>query len=158
QGGAGRARRERRGGRRNLAGALLPPSPPVGGGGGSGGVGGRLQKVSTAVHPVPKDLVTATVRFCRLLRARGLGVTPGESRDAVRALELIDLGDRAEVHRALRTVLVTRPEDFATFDAAFDGFWGGRAGPGTARPPRREGRPPGGEAPLPEAQDARRGS
>src|SRR5262249_57457510 len=137
----GRAPRELIGGRRNAAAALLPPPPRGGGGGGSGGVGGRLQKVSTAVHPVPKDLVTATVRFCRLLRARGLGITPGESRDAVRALELIDLGDRDEVHRALRTVLVPRPEDFATFDAAFDAFWAGRAAPVTTGPAGPHDRP-----------------
>src|SRR5262249_37665012 len=34
-------------------------------------------------------------------------------------------GDRAEVHRALRTVLATRPEEFPIFDATFDAFWGG---------------------------------
>ncbi|MBI3457386.1 MAG: VWA domain-containing protein [Candidatus Rokubacteria bacterium] len=76
-------------------------------------------------RPLPSDLLTATVRFCRLLRARGLGVTPAGSRDALRTLELIDLGDRAEVHRALRAVLASRPEEFPVFDAAFDAFWGG---------------------------------
>src|SRR5262249_57229448 len=59
---AERAPRELIGGRRNHAAGLLPPSPPVGGGGGAGGGGGGLPKVSTAVPPVPKDLVTATVR------------------------------------------------------------------------------------------------
>ena len=38
---------------------------------------------------------------------------------------MVDLGDRAEVHRALRTVLATRPEEFPIFDATFDAFWGG---------------------------------
>lgn len=70
-----------------------------------------------------RDLVSATVRFCRLLRDRGLAVTPVESQDALRALAVVDLGDRAEVHRALRTVLASRPEEFATFDAAFGAFW-----------------------------------
>jgi hypothetical protein len=80
--------------------------------------------------PAPaRDLVTHVVRFCRLLRARGLAVTPAESRDAVRALELVDLGDRAEVERALRTVLATRPEHFAAFDATFAALWGGPPGP-----------------------------
>jgi uncharacterized protein with von Willebrand factor type A (vWA) domain len=105
------------------------------------------------LRPAPNDLLTATVRFCRLLRARGLGVTPGQSRDAVRALELIDLGDRDEVHRALRTVLVTRPEDFATFDAAFDAFWGGQSAAMPAPPGGDEG-PPAIEPHFPRAKDA----
>lgn len=75
--------------------------------------------------PRARDLLTGTIRFCRLLRARGLAITPAESRDAVRALEVIDLGDRDEVRRALRTVLATRPEEFPIFDATFDAFWGG---------------------------------
>jgi len=58
-----------------------------------------------------------------LLRARGLSVTPAQSGDALRALELVDLADRAEVHRALRTVLASRPEEFSAFDATFDAFW-----------------------------------
>jgi uncharacterized protein with von Willebrand factor type A (vWA) domain len=85
--------------------------------------------MSLGSRSIPRDLLTATIRFCRLLRSRGLGITPGESRDALRALELIDLGDRAEVHRALRTVLTARPEEFPVFDAAFDAFWRGLAEP-----------------------------
>ena len=101
-----------------------------------------------------RDLVTATVRFCRLLRARGLGVTPTESLDAVRALEVVDLGDRAEVHRALRTVLASRPEEFATFDAAFDGFWGGLAAPPAVGGPARAAAGAPIEAHFPKAKDA----
>ena len=81
--------------------------------------------MTVTATPRPRDLLTGTVRFCRLLRARGLAITPSESHDAVRALEVVDLGDRAEVHRALRTVLATRPEEFPVFDATFDAFWGG---------------------------------
>ena len=57
------------------------------------------------------DLIAATVRFCRALRARGLPVTPAETIDATRALEHIDIGDRSELRRALRIVLATRVED-----------------------------------------------
>jgi uncharacterized protein with von Willebrand factor type A (vWA) domain len=89
--------------------------------------------VTVAAAPRPRDLLTGTVRFCRLLRARGLAITPSESHDAIRALEAVDLGDRAEVHRALRTVLATRPEEFPVFDATFDAFWGGLVAP--ASPP-----------------------
>src|SRR5215470_12794020 len=85
----------------------------------------RIATMTTAAAPRPRDLLTGTVRFCRLLRARGLAITPSESHDAIRALEVVDLGDRAEVQRALRTVLATRPEEFPIFDATFDAFWGG---------------------------------
>ena len=106
------------------------------------------------LRPLPSDLLTATVRFCRLLRARGLGVTPVESRDALRTLELIDLADRAEVHRALRSVLASRAEELPVFDAAFDAFWGGLAEP--AAPAGREDAAPrpGVEAHFPRAGDA----
>ncbi|MGH7321416.1 MAG: vWA domain-containing protein [Candidatus Rokuibacteriota bacterium] len=107
-----------------------------------------------AARALPTDLLTATVRFCRLLRARGLGVTPAESRDALRALELVDLGDRTEVHRALRTVLVCRFEEFPTFDAAFDAFWGGLGATAPGGGPAREGAPPTVDAHFPRATDA----
>jgi uncharacterized protein len=111
--------------------------------------------VPASTRPLPADLTTATVRFCRLLRARGLGTTPAESRDALRALEVLDLGDRAEVHRGLRAVLASRAEDFPAFDAAFDAFWGGRAeSRGTAV--TAAGEPTGApvEARFPRAKDA----
>src|SRR5262249_11029656 len=71
----------------------------------------------------PRDLMTATLRFGQMLRAAGLGVTVPELMDAVRALEVIDLMDREEVHRTLRTVLVVRVEEFPAFDRCFDAFW-----------------------------------
>jgi hypothetical protein len=82
-------------------------------------------------------------------------VTPAESVDAARAFEFVDLGDRDEVYLGLRTVLTSRREDYAAFDAAFDEFWRlqqtGRAPlahahakTGDARPPTgtRRRRPP----------------
>lgn len=71
----------------------------------------------------PRDLTTAMLRFGQLLRLAGLPVTIGELMDAVRALGLVDLLDRAEVHRALRTVLVARREEYPAFDRCFDQFW-----------------------------------
>jgi uncharacterized protein with von Willebrand factor type A (vWA) domain len=103
----------------------------------------------------PRELLVATIRFCRLLRARGLPITPGESRDAVRALEVVDLGDRDEVRRALRAVLATRPEEFPVFDATFDAFWGGVPGGEPvplAAPPGPPG--PAGDPRFPRARDA----
>ncbi len=81
-------------------------------------------------------------------------MTPAESRDALRTLELVDLADRAEVHRALRAVLASRPEEFPAFDAAFDAFWGRAAAASSAAEPAPEGLPAGVEAHFPRAQDA----
>lgn len=103
---------------------------------------------------LPSDLLTATVRFCRLLRARGLGVTPAESRDALRTLELVDLGDRAEVHRALRTVLASRPEEYPAFDEAFDAFWRGLPAGAAVPGPAGAEAPAQVEAHFPRAKDA----
>ena len=89
-----------------------------------------------------------------MLRARGLPVTPGASHDALRALEVVDLGDRAEVHRALRTVLASRPEEFPAFDAAFDAFWGGLLRPEATAGMTGEEGPPAVEAHFPRAKDA----
>lgn len=69
------------------------------------------------------DLVSVTTRFCRALRERGVLVTPSETLDAVRSLEVVDIGDREEVYLALRTILASRAEDLDTFAELFDVFW-----------------------------------
>jgi uncharacterized protein with von Willebrand factor type A (vWA) domain len=85
------------------------------------------------LSPAPE--VAATIaRFCRVLREHDFLVSAAESLAAVRAASLIDVGDRREVHLALRTVLAARRDDLAPFDALFDVFWqapsaGGDPGP-----------------------------
>ena len=69
------------------------------------------------------SVVERVTGFCRMLRERGLVVTPAESVDAVRLLEWIDLTDRIELHLALRSLLATRREDLAAFDALFAEWW-----------------------------------
>jgi len=71
-----------------------------------------------------RDLLTATVRFCRALRERGLLVTTAEAIEAVKTLSPVDLGDRQEVYWSLRSVLTSRVEDFAVFDELFEAIWG----------------------------------
>ncbi len=78
--------------------------------------------------PVP-ELTETAVRFARALRARGVGCAPAAAVDAVRALDAVDLGDRSEVYLALRTVLTSRPEDFAIFDELFGRFWSADGAP-----------------------------
>lgn len=68
-------------------------------------------------------VVERVTGFCRLLRERGLGVTPAESIDAVRALELLDLGDQMDLYLSLRALLTTRRDDLALFDALFAEWW-----------------------------------
>ena len=101
------------------------------------------------------DLVSGGVErvtgFCRLLRERGLPVTPAASIDATRVLEWIDLGDRLDLYFAFRSLLATRRRDQPVFDASFAEWWGGApSGPGTARgQARRRERPPDRRAPDP---------
>ena len=70
-----------------------------------------------------RSLPGALVRFGALLRRQGLPLTPLQVTDATRALEHLDLSDRAEVYLGLRAVLVGRPEDVPVFDRCFASFW-----------------------------------
>ncbi len=71
----------------------------------------------------PRDLLTSTLSFSRLLRDHGLPVTVTEASDAVRALEHLDLADRDEVYLGLRAVLMSRIEEQPVFDRCFEAFW-----------------------------------
>jgi uncharacterized protein len=83
-----------------------------------------------AANAPPRDLLTQTLAFGRMLRGAGVACTTSEVMDAARALERVDLLDRDEVRRALRTVLVTRREEIPIFDRCFDAFWTYRADEG----------------------------
>ncbi len=72
---------------------------------------------------VARDLQGAVVRFAALLRRHGLPVTLVEVTDAVRALEHLDLFDRAEVFLGLQTVFVSRVEEMPAFERCFNAFW-----------------------------------
>lgn len=73
--------------------------------------------------PVPRDLTRAMLGFGAALRSSGMQVTTGALMDAVRALEAVDLLDRAEVYLALRALLMSRIEEQPVFDRCFDSFW-----------------------------------
>jgi len=70
-----------------------------------------------------RDLRTNVLVFGQMLRRAGLPVTVAEVMDAARALQVVDLLDRTEVHLALRAVLAARVEEFAAFDRCFEAFW-----------------------------------
>ena len=67
-------------------------------------------------------LVAAAVEFSRVLRDAELGVGLSESSDFVRALSVIDIGDRDEVRAASRAIHVRRHEDILVHDELFDAY------------------------------------
>ncbi|MFQ5829237.1 MAG: VWA domain-containing protein [Candidatus Methylomirabilia bacterium] len=77
----------------------------------------------------PRDLLTGTLSFCRLLRQHGLAVTVAEAVDGVKALERLDLADRDEIYLGLRCVLMSRIEEQPAFDRCFEAFWGAQREP-----------------------------
>ena len=78
----------------------------------------------------PSSLLPNTLLFCRALRQRGLNVTPSEAIDAASTLNCIDLDDRREVFLSLRSVLVSRVEDYPIFEELFEDFWNRRESSG----------------------------
>ena len=63
------------------------------------------------------------VGFARALRAAGIPVGPGAVIDAVNALQLIEIGNRADVYATLESIFVTRHEHALIFAQAFDLFF-----------------------------------
>ena len=62
--------------------------------------------------------------FGRVLRRAGIDAHPERLLDLVDALAHVNMGSRDEVYYTCRALLVNRPEQLATFDRAFDAFWG----------------------------------
>jgi len=57
-----------------------------------------------------EPLLRAVLALCLRLREAGASASIPEALDAIRALELIDLNDEAQVRAALRATLIKRPE------------------------------------------------
>lgn len=74
-----------------------------------------------ATHP---DLSHNVIDFVRLLRRHEFPVSPAEAQDALRALGVIDIGDRGDFYLALRAILLWDPRRQAAFDELFEQFWG----------------------------------
>lgn len=72
-------------------------------------------------------IVAQLARFAAALRGCGVRVGLGDEADAAAALTLVDLLDRAEVHRTLRIAFKVPREDWASFDRLFEEYWGGAA-------------------------------
>ncbi len=83
-------------------------------------------------------LVVQLARFAGGLRARGVDVSIKDELDGATALTLIDLFDREEVRRALKTAFKVRRRDLAAFDEAFERFWDQEEAPQAPADRRRE--------------------
>jgi uncharacterized protein with von Willebrand factor type A (vWA) domain len=77
----------------------------------------------SAGAPPPVDPLPRLALFARLLRDCGLPTTPRRTADAQRALIEVDLRRHDDVRAALGAAFVTRREELAVFDAAFDVFF-----------------------------------
>ncbi len=73
--------------------------------------------------PEGLDLLPRLGAFARLLHDAGLEAGPRRLTDATRALTFIDLKRQSDFRSALRAVFVSRKDEIATFEAAFDIFW-----------------------------------
>ncbi len=62
------------------------------------------------------------IRFVHDLRRKGFSVTPAETADVFRALDVLDLSDETEVRVGLRAVLCSTREEYDAFDALFAAF------------------------------------
>ena len=82
--------------------------------------------MTTAINHLapPTGLIADNVvGFARALRAAGIPLGPGAVIDAMHALQLVDIGNRADVYATLQSVFVKRHEHALIFAQAFDLFF-----------------------------------
>ncbi|GGM52431.1 hypothetical protein GCM10008956_30650 [Deinococcus arenae] len=97
---------------------------------------------------LPASLAAQVTAFAGRLRQRhGFLIGPGEVRDALRALDLVDVLSRRELRGALRAVLTAGPEQGRTFDLEFNAFFRAADQPPPTLPPLRP------ETPAPAEPD-----
>jgi uncharacterized protein len=73
--------------------------------------------------PPTGNIADNIVGFARALRAAGLPVGPGAVIDAMNALQMIEIGNRADVYATLEAIFVKRHEHVLIFSQAFDLFF-----------------------------------
>jgi len=74
-------------------------------------------------------IVAQLAKFAGALRSTGVRVGLGDEIDAAAALVLVDLLDRAEVHRTLRIAFKLPRDAWELFDKLFAEYWDGRRAP-----------------------------
>lgn len=65
-------------------------------------------------------------QFARVLRRAGLPVGPAHVVEAVKAVEIAGIGTREDFYWTLHALFVSKHEQHAVFDGAFDMFWRAR--------------------------------
>ena len=75
------------------------------------------------LNPPTGLIADNVVGFARALRAAGIPVGPGAVIDALNALRVIDIGNRADVFTTLESIFVKRHEHALIFAQAFDLFF-----------------------------------
>lgn len=71
--------------------------------------------------------------FTATLRQAGFAISPQQNMELAQAMTLVDIGRREQVYHAARSLLVTRREQMALFEAIFNRFWR-NGGDGRAQP------------------------
>ena len=69
------------------------------------------------------DFTAHLTMFCRVLRGHGFLIGPQETADVIRAISLVDMMDRGRVYWTLRSLLVSRHDEYPTYDLLFERFW-----------------------------------
>src|ERR1700674_2018104 len=75
------------------------------------------------LNPPTGRIADNVVGFARALRAAGIPVGPGAVIDALNALQVIEIGNRADVFTTLEAIFVKRHEHALIFAQAFDLFF-----------------------------------
>ncbi len=75
------------------------------------------------LDPPTGQMADNVVGFARALRAAGMPVGPGAVIDALQALRMIEIGNRADVFTTLESIFVKRHEHALIFAQAFDLFF-----------------------------------
>jgi uncharacterized protein len=68
---------------------------------------------------IGRSVLDKVVTLAQRLRRAGVNVSVGQMLDALRALAVVDLGDRAQIRAALLSTMVKQTEHQAVFDALF---------------------------------------
>ena len=85
--------------------------------------------------------------FVRAARSAGLRVSPAETIDAARAVEVVGLADRGRLRDTLSLVLAKTADEKARFETCFDRFFSREGFGAAAPPPPPDARPAGAEPP-----------
>src|SRR6476659_9308432 len=83
----------------------------------------RITMATPTTTPATGLIADNVIGFARALRAAGIPVGPGAVIDALKALRVIDIGNRADVFTTLESIFVKRHEHALIIAQAFDLFF-----------------------------------